>query len=98
MRGGFGAGCFLAAAKAGVAVAGAGVGRGDGNGAFATDDDAGVRGADAVVAEPGSGVMMLTGGVEDAEGKSALVGLPVGIDDGSAATGATGGGAFHNGA
>jgi hypothetical protein len=27
-----------------------------------------------------------------------LVGLPVGIDDGSAATGATGGGAFHNGA
>jgi hypothetical protein len=27
-----------------------------------------------------------------------LVGLPVGIDGGSAATGATGGGAFHNGA
>ena len=34
----------------------------------------------------GSGVMMLTGGVEAELGNSALVGLPVGIDGGSAAT------------
>ena len=34
------------------------------------------------------GVMMLTGGVEAEVGNSALVGLPVGIDGGSAATGA----------
>ena len=49
---------------------------------------------------PGSGVMMLTGGVEAAVGKSALVGLPVGIDGGSAATvaGAAAAGAFHDGA
>ena len=33
-------------------------------------------------AGPGSGVMMLTGGVEAALGNSALVGLPVGIDGG----------------
>jgi len=51
-------------------------------------------------AEPGSGVMMLTAGVEAAEGKSALVGRPVGIDDGSAATvaGAGATGTFHDGA
>ena len=46
--------------------------------------------------------MMLTGGVEAALGKSALVGLPVGIVGGSAATSPAvagpGGGAFHNGA
>ena len=41
--------------------------------------------------------MMLTGGVEAALGNSALVGLPVGIDDNSA-TGAVAAGAFHNGA
>jgi hypothetical protein len=68
-------------------------GRGDGNGALATA--AGARGA---VAEPGSGVMMLTGGIEAEVGKSALVGLPVGIDGGSAATGPAAAGAFHNGA
>ncbi len=33
----------------------------------------------------GSGVMMLTGGVEAEVGNSALVGLPVGSDGGSAA-------------
>ena len=47
---------------------------------------------------PGSGVMMLTGGVEAADGNSALVGLPVGIDGKSAATGAAaaiGAGVFH---
>jgi hypothetical protein len=49
-------------------------------------------------AGPGSGVMMLTAGVEAAEGKSALVGLPVGIDGGSAATvaGADATGMFHD--
>ena len=42
--------------------------------------------------------MMLTGGVEAALGNSALVGLPVGIDDGSAASApTTGAGAFHDG-
>src|SRR6202161_4492963 len=59
----FGAACFLPAAGA-VAVAG----RGEGNGALAAGVEATVRGAGAV---PGSGVMMLTGGVEAAEGKSA---------------------------
>ena len=43
---------------------------------------------------------MLTGGVEAADGNSALVGLPVGTDGGSAATSpgdaAAGGGAFHD--
>jgi hypothetical protein len=88
----FGAGCFFAAATAGTVAGGGGVGRDDGDGAFATVAGARV-GATAV---PGSGVMMLTGGVEAAVGNSALVGLPVGIDGGRAATGAIGG-AFHNG-
>ena len=82
-----GAAGFLAAASGAPAA-----GRGDGNGA-AAPGDAGGRGADAVV--PGSGVMMLTGGVEAAEGKSALVGLPVGIVGGSAARGVDVTGAFH---
>jgi len=84
---------FLAAASAGDA---AGAGRGDGTGAAVAV--AGGLGAGDV----GSGVMMFTGGVEAALGKSALVGLPVGPDGGSpamspAAAGA-GGGAFHDGA
>jgi hypothetical protein len=91
-RAGLGAGCFLAAASAGEAVE---VGRGDGNGAVATGG-AGGRGA-GVVAVPGSGDMMLTGGVEAALGKSALVGLPT-SGGGSAATGALAAGAFHDGA
>ena len=103
MRACFGAAGFLAAASAGVAGAVVGAGRGDGKGAFATgDDDAGARGADGVVADPGSGVMMLIGGVEAAVGNSALVGFPDGIADGSVATAATGtdaaAGAFHDGA
>jgi hypothetical protein len=87
----------LAAAGAGVVVAGtAGVGRGDGDGAFAAAVVG--RGADAgFAAVPGSGVMILTGGVDAAVGNSALVGRPVGIDDGSA-TAATAGGAFHTAA
>ena len=84
-----GAACFLAAASGGTVVAG---GRDEGNGALA--DGVGARGVDAV---PGSGVMMLTGGVEAELGKSALVGLPVGIDDPSAATGVVAAGAFHDG-
>ena len=95
VRTGFGAGCFFAAASAGdVAEAG----RGDGDGVLAAG--AGARGVDEVEATPGSGVMMLTGGVEAALGKSALVGLPVGTPGISAATGATpgAGGAFHVGA
>jgi hypothetical protein len=98
VRAGFGATCFFAAVTAGdVAVAG----RGAGNGvAFATDDGGdGGRGAGGV---PGSGVMMLTGGIEVAVGNSALVGLPDGVDGASAATGVTAGaaiaGMFHDGA
>ena len=91
-RAGFGAGGFFAAASVGDV---AWVGRGEGNGAFA----AGARGADGVAATPGSGVMMLTAGVEAAVGNSALVGLPVGTPGTRAATGAAaGGGAFHVGA
>src|SRR5579863_7171967 len=58
-------GGLFAAASAGTA------GRGGGGGTAAAGAGRG--------AGPGSGVMMLTGGVEAAEGKSALVGLPVGI-------------------
>ena len=46
------------------------------------------RGAGGAAAVAGSGVMILTGGVEAALGNSALVGLPMGNDDGAAATGA----------
>ena len=47
----------------------------------------------------GSGVMMLTGGVEAEVGNSALVGLPVGIDGGSAAIMPVAAcGAFHDAA
>ena len=104
MREGFGADCFLAAASA--AGAALEVGRGDSNAAFAAEagDDAvgdaggdtGARGGDGAAAEPGSGVMMLTAGVEAAVGNSALVGLPVGADGESAATGAAAAGAFHD--
>jgi hypothetical protein len=75
----------------------AAAGRGDGDGEPAAGVEATERGA-GVGAEPGSGVMMLTGGVEAAVGKSALVGLPVGMVGDSVATGAVGGGAFHSGA
>lgn len=89
VRAGFGAAwavCFLAAAAA-VGDA-AGVGRADGVGAFA--EAVGERDVDAVTA-PGSGVMMLTGGVEAALGNSALVGLPVGTPGTNDATGAPAG-------
>jgi hypothetical protein len=91
----FGAACFLPAAGADAAT-----GRGEGSGALAAAVDAVERGAGGGVV-PGSGVMMLMGGVEAAEGKSAVVGLPVGIVGISAATGAAGAGvagAFHDGA
>src|SRR4051812_3456531 len=61
------AGCFLAAAKVGDVAAAGGRGAGTGAAEAATG---------LAVAGPGSGVMMLTGGVEDALGNSALVGLP----------------------
>src|SRR5882672_11870667 len=83
----FGAGGFLAAAKAGEAAAAvADGGRGAGTGAAVGGAAAGgARPADGAGTLPGSGVMILTGGVDAADGKSALVGLPVGTDDGSAA-------------
>jgi hypothetical protein len=94
----FGAGGFLAAARAGGAAATVAAvgGRGAGTGASWTGAAA-ARPAAGVGTLPGSGVMMLTGGVEAADGKSALVGLPVGTEGGSAATspGAAGGGAFQ---
>jgi hypothetical protein len=95
-RGGLGAAGFFAAATAGDAGA---VGRGEVAGAFA----AGLaeRGVDDVVAV-GSGVTMLTGGVEAALGNSALVGRPVGGDGGIMPSGPVDavvtGGAFHDGA
>ena len=97
----FGAGGFLAAASAGDAAAVvADAGRGAGTGA-AEAAASGARPADGAGALPGSGVMILTGGVDAADGKSALVGLPVGTGDGSAAISpgaAAGGGPFQDGA
>jgi len=101
----FGVAGFLAAATVGaplVAVVAAVAGRGAGAGAPGGGDSGGAARAAGVV--PGSGVMILTGGVEAALGKSALVGLPVGIDGGSPASAALAGiagaaaGAFQVGA
>ena len=78
----FGAGGgFLAAACACVGAGGAAAGRGAAGaaGTAAADDGFGAA------PSGGSGVMMLTGGVEAEVGNSALVGLPVGNDGGSAA-------------
>ena len=78
----FGAGGgFLAAACAGGDAAAAGRGAAGDAGAVAVDDD-----GFGAAPSGGSGVMMLTGGVEAEVGNSALVGLPVGSDGGSAAT------------
>jgi hypothetical protein len=58
------------------------------------------RGAADVVAVPGSGVMMLTAGVEAAVGNSALVGLPVGtvgVGANTASGPTAAAGAFHVG-
>ena len=48
-------------------------------------------GAACRVVAVGSGFMMLTGGVDEALGNSALVGLPVGTDDGNPASAAVAG-------
>jgi hypothetical protein len=80
-----GAACFFAAAAAGD---GGEVGRGEVDGVLA--GGLAERGVDDVVATLGSGVMMLTGGVDAALGNSALVGRPVGSPGTSAATGAAG--------
>ena len=99
---GFGAACFLAAASVAPEAGrgdGEAAGRGDGSGAFAAGGAAGARDAGGVAATTGSGVMMLTAGVDAALGKSALVGLPVGIEGASVASGpVVGTGAFHDGA
>ena len=92
----FGVACFLAAA--GPAAAGAA--------AVAAGRDAAADAPEPAVAaglaapDPGSGAMMLTAGVEAEVGNSALVGLPVGIDGGSAATcpAPASTGVFHDGA
>ncbi|SPP94900.1 conserved protein of unknown function [Bradyrhizobium vignae] len=79
-RAAFGAGGFFAAGAAACAEVAAGA-RGAAA-AFA----AGV--AWRVAAGDGSGFMMLTGGVDEALGNSALVGLPVGTDGGIPASAA----------
>ncbi len=105
---GFGAG-FLAGAAGGVGAAlaerdGAAARAAGGVALAAEADAADARGVDAVVAGdvPGSGFMMLTAGVEEALGNSALVGLPVGTEPPSAARAPTAvgttGGAFQDGA
>ena len=93
---GFGGG-FFAAATAGEAE---GLGDGDAAGfdAAAGALAAGAAAARAVAGCPGSGFMMLTGGVDDALGKSALVGLPVGSDGGNCASGLAGAVAAATGA
>jgi hypothetical protein len=85
---------FLAAATAGAADA---AGRAGGDGALGVVDGALARGT--AGAALGSGFMILIGGVEAAVGNSALVGLPVGINGESMATGAAAAeDAFHDGA
>ena len=81
-RFGAGGGGFLAAACVGAGGGAAAAGRGAaGNaGAGAADDD-----GFGAAPSGGSDVMMLTGGVDAEVGNSALVGLPVGTDAGSAA-------------
>jgi hypothetical protein len=100
-RAAFGAGCFFGAAGGAAACA---VGRAAGSGAVAAGAVA-WRGGAADPGAPGSGIMMLTGGVDADEGKSAVVGLPDGNPPGSAAMAPPGGtpgaaiagatGAFH---
>ncbi len=75
---GTGAGCGCLAAD--FFAAGAG-GAGDCEGA-GLGRAAGVAVAPGFSRAAGSGDMMLTGGIEFEDGKSALVGLPVGIDGG----------------
>ena len=77
----FGAGGGFLAAACACAGGGAAAGRGVAGaaGTAAADDGFGAA------PSGGSGVMMLTGGVEAEVGNSALVGLPVGNDGGSAA-------------
>src|SRR3954468_8623031 len=78
----FGAACFFGPAGGAAACA---VGRAAGSGALAGGAVA-CRGGAADPGGPGSGIMMLTGGVDAADGKSALVGLPACIPGGNAAT------------
>ena len=79
----FGAGGgFLAAA---CACAGAGGGAAAGRGAAGAAGTAAAGDGFGAAPSGGSGVMMLTGGVEAEVRNSALVGLPVGSDGGSAA-------------
>jgi len=74
-RCGFGAGFLAAALGGGGAVSAEAVG-----GAPPREVDG------AGAPEPGSGLMMLTAGVEDALGKSMWTGLPVGADGGRLAS------------
>lgn len=83
-RAAFGTGGFFAAGAAACAVVGVGAREAAGAAAFAA-------GAACRVVAVGSGFMMLTGGVDEALGNSALVGLPVGIDGGRPASAAVGG-------
>jgi hypothetical protein len=79
----------LAVGAGGAATGAIWTGRFAAGGRF-TAATAGARAVGGGAAPPagldGSADMMLTGGVDDALGNSALVGLPVGIDDGNDAT------------
>jgi len=94
-----GAGGFFAAGVAAGAAACAEAAAGARGAAVAFAAGAACR-----VVAVGSGFMMLTGGVDEALGNSALVGLPVGIEGGSPASaaladiGGTAAGAFQVGA
>ena len=90
------AGGFLAVACVGAGAGGDGVATERAAGAAVAAAAGGGFGA---APAAGSGVMMLTGGVEAEVGNSALVGLPVGIDGGSAAIMPVAAcGAFHDAA
>jgi hypothetical protein len=79
-RADFGGACFLAAGGAAGAAAGAAAVAGR---AAVPAAGAAARGGAADPGAPGSGVMMLTGGVDEADGKSIMVvGLPVGTPAG----------------
>ena len=98
--------CALGAVLGATACFLAGAGRGFGTACAVAEGGPGGGDGAATAPVDGSGVMMLTGGIDADDGKSALVGLPVGSDasadsggdvPGSAAS-AVAAGALHDGA
>lgn len=111
MAGGGASGTGAAGARAALGAGGFFAAGGAAGAAACAEAAAGARGAAVAfaagaacrVVAVGSGFMMLTGGVDEALGNSALVGLPVGIEGGSplsaavAGIGGTAAGAFQVG-